>query len=144
MGANGSNQNNPPFVEPVWSPVSNKIAFRWSNVIHVMPLSDLVGRKGLERRTPLTYEPLRRWSLGHQSRIPRPSRTFGCKVPLAPQSGPYGGFKAFRNKPEGLRVRIYDSRKVCLRRLWKGLERKQLPRDRGPRFLCRIEYEIRE
>jgi Tol biopolymer transport system component len=48
-------EKNPPFVEPVWSPVSNKIAFRWSNVIHVMPLSDLVGRKGLEARTPLTY-----------------------------------------------------------------------------------------
>ena len=48
-------EKNPPFVEPVWSPVSNKIAFRWSNVIHVMPLSDLVGRKGLEARAPFTY-----------------------------------------------------------------------------------------
>ena len=47
-------EENPPFTEPVWSPVSNKIAFRWSNVIHVMPLSDLVGRKGLEARTPVS------------------------------------------------------------------------------------------
>jgi TolB protein len=40
-------EENPPFANPVWSPVSNKIAFTWSTQIHVMPLSDLIGEKYL-------------------------------------------------------------------------------------------------
>jgi hypothetical protein len=48
-----------------------------------------------------------------------------------------------RDKPDGMRIRIYNSRKMRLWRSWKGLERNQLPRDRGARFLCRIECEIR-
>jgi opacity protein-like surface antigen len=38
-------ERNPNFANPVWSPVSNKIAFTWSTQIHVMPLSDLMGEK---------------------------------------------------------------------------------------------------
>jgi Tol biopolymer transport system component len=40
-------EQNPNFANPVWSPVSNKIAFTWSTQIHVMPLSDLMGEKYL-------------------------------------------------------------------------------------------------
>ena len=40
-------EENPPFANPVWSPVSNKIAFTWNGQIHVMPLSDLMGEKYL-------------------------------------------------------------------------------------------------
>src|SRR5829696_9246756 len=40
-------ERNPNFANPVWSPVSNKIAFTWNTQIHVMPLSDLMGEKYL-------------------------------------------------------------------------------------------------
>lgn len=49
--AGGRSKDDPTFVHPVWSPVSNKIAFSWlhggAREIHVMSLSDLLNKQFL-------------------------------------------------------------------------------------------------
>jgi TolB protein len=58
--AGGRSKDDPTFVHPVWSPVSNKIAFSWlykgAREIHVLALSDLTNKQFLgpgSRVTPL-------------------------------------------------------------------------------------------
>jgi TolB protein len=56
--AGGRSKDDPTFVHPVWSPVSNKIAFSWlykgAREIHVLALSDLTNKQFLGPESRVT------------------------------------------------------------------------------------------
>ena len=58
LAGQGPNEDKPTFVHPVWSPVSNEIAFSWlwgrAREIHVMALSDISNKQFLGAESRVT------------------------------------------------------------------------------------------